>query len=228
MNREQIFVGFAKYVLHNKVYMEQEDYGIIEDVLAWFNLPTDRFHINSVTHRKHLDRLHDFIVHTATDEQCKMLYRVSQGADLPKMSPVVGCSGMVFVSMPMNKDKCQYVEEIRKGIDDGLALTGNRAYFLDKNAHGENIYIKMLDEICASRFVVADLTSQNTGVYFEAGYAKAIGKSTILTCHKEDFVNVHFDLKQTQILIWSSCEDLIEKLKNQVIGLGLDIKTGDT
>lgn len=97
-----------------------------------------------------------------------------------------------------------------------MADTDNVAYFLDKDVHNDNIFYKMLEEITSCRFLVADLTSQNTGVYYEAGYAKALGKTVILTCKSTDFENVHFDIKQTQIVVWSDEKDLRNKLTNHI------------
>ena len=81
----------------------------------------------------------------------------------------------------------------------------------------------MLKEIRACKFLVADFTNQNKGVYFEAGYARALGKTVIHTCKESDFSNVHFDIKQTQFVIWKNEEDLETKLKKQIENSNLKI-----
>lgn len=217
MNREQVFNEFARYAEADDHYYTFGKHGIIEEVLAWFNIPSEKFMgAGSVVHANNLEKLHDFIKNIASDEQVKQVYELTKGAQLPKYSPVADSSGRVFVSMPMNISKCPDVEVIRTGIDNALADTGNEAYFLDKDVHNENIFNKMLEEITACRFLIADLTSQNTGVYYEAGYAKALGKTVILTCKNTDFDNVHFDIKQTQIVVWSDVDDLRSKLANHI------------
>ena len=217
MNREQIFTAFAKYVESDKEYYDNGKHGIIEDVLAWLNIPAENFiAVQSVVHTQNLQKLHDYLVSSATDEQLRQVYELTKGVELPKYSPVADSSGKVFISMPMNPDKCADVEVIRKGIDEALKDTGNEAYFLDKDVHNDNIFNKMLEEIVACKFLVADLTSQNTGVYYEAGYAKAIGKTVILTCKSSDFSNVHFDIKQTQIVVWNDADDLRIKLAEHI------------
>ena len=217
MNREQIFTAFAKYVEADKDYYDNGKHGIIEDVLAWLNIPAENFiAVKSVVHTQNLQKLHDYLVSSATDEQLRQVYELTKGVELPKYSPVADSSGKVFISMPMNPDKCADVEVIRKGIDEALKDTGNEAYFLDKDVHNDNIFNKMLEEIVACKFLVADLTSQNTGVYYEAGYAKAIGKTVILTCKSSDFSNVHFDIKQTQIVVWNDADDLRIKLAEHI------------
>lgn len=123
--------------------------------------------------------------------------------------------------MPMNKEKCLYVDEIRLGIESALKITGNTAYFLDKDSHNDNIYVKMLDEITACKFLVADLTSQNNGVYYEAGYAKALGKTVIMTCKDTDFKDRHFDIAQVQTLSWKNADELASVLSQQIRKSGL-------
>ena len=217
MNREQIYTAFAKYVESDEAYYENGKHGIIEDVLAWLNIPSEPFiAVRSVVHTQNLQKLHNYLITDASDEQLRQAFELTKGGKLPKYSPVAASSGKVFISMPMNIKKCVDVEEIRKGIRAALEDTGNEAYFLDQDVHNENIYNKMLDEIVACKFLIADLTSQNTGVYYEAGYAKAIGKTVIFTCKRGDFDEVHFDIKQTQIVIWNDRDDLCNKLAEHI------------
>ncbi len=75
----------------------------------------------------------------------------------------------------------------------------------------------MLKEIRVCKFLVADFTYQNIGVYFETNYARALGKTVIFTCRKDYFENVHFDINQTQFVILENEKDLITKLPNQII-----------
>lgn len=114
------------------------------------------------------------------------------------------------------KEKCKDVDEIRKGISKAVSDSGNEIYFLDLDAHNENIFNKMMTEIVGCKFLIADFTSQNTGVYYEAGYAKVLVKTVIYTCKNSDFGNVHFDIKQTQFVVWNNAEDLAEKLLDQI------------
>lgn len=124
----------------------------------------------------------------------------------------------------MNENRYSDVAIIRKGIESGIAFTGNIPYFLDKTVHNDNITKVMLKEICGCKFLVADFTHQNCGVYYEAGYAAALGKTVIHLCREDDFNNVHFDLKQTQFVRWQNEHDLVEKLKAQIKESGLAVK----
>lgn len=218
MNAELIFNEFAKYAESDNQYFTFGKHGIIEDVLAYMGLPSKKFlGAGQVVHADNLETLHDFMVTTASDEQLMYIYNIAKGEKvLPAVSPLADSGGKVFVSMPMNKDKCPYVDEIRRGIEQALINTGNTPYFLDKDPHNDNIYVKMLEEITACKFLIADLTSQNNGVYYEAGYAKALGKTVILTCKDDDFKNRHFDIAQVQTLSWSNADNLANVLSQQI------------
>ena len=223
MNAEMIFNEFAKYAETNRDYYTFGKPGIIEDVLAFMGLPSKKFiGAASVVHADNLETLHNFLISQASDEQLMYVYNLAKGnRKLPAISPLADCGGKVFVSMPMNKEKCLYVDEIRLGIESALKTTGNTAYFLDKDSHNDNIYVKMLDEITACKFLVADLTSQNNGVYYEAGYAKALGKTVIMTCKDTDFKDRHFDIAQVQTLSWKNADELASVLSQQIRKSGL-------
>lgn len=226
MNREQVFVAFRKFVEQDKNYYEHGRTGIIEEVLSYFGLPVKKFvGVSRCVHEDHLEILHDFLCNHASDEQADLVYDIATGGKrVPVVDVCCNGAGSVFVSMVMNKNRYPDVDIIRKGIESGIAFTGNSAYFLDKTAHNDNITQVMLKRICSCKFLVADFTHQNCGVYYEAGYAAALGKTVIHLCREDDFDNVHFDLKQTQFVRWQNEHDLAEKLKAQIKESGLAVK----
>jgi len=59
-------------------------------------------------------------------------------------------------------------------------------------------------EIRTSRFLIADLTGDNRGVYWEAGFAEGIGRPVIYTCEEGYFEKhgTHFDTNHHQTIIW--------------------------
>ncbi|MDI6447980.1 hypothetical protein [Anaerobaca lacustris] len=72
-------------------------------------------------------------------------------------------------------------------------------------------------EIRTSRFLVADLTDENPGAYWEAGYAEGLGKPVIYTCEKTKFetCKTHFDTNHHLTLQWDSngSTEMVEELK---------------
>ncbi len=63
-------------------------------------------------------------------------------------------------------------------------------------------------QIRDSAFVIADLTHDNRGAYWEAGYAEGLGKPVVYICEKEKFedTNTHFDTSHCTTILWSKDE----------------------
>ena len=57
-----------------------------------------------------------------------------------------------------------------------------------------------------ARFVIADLTHDNNGAYWEAGYAEGLGKPVIYICEQEKFdkKQSHFDTNHCTTVPWST------------------------
>jgi hypothetical protein len=55
-----------------------------------------------------------------------------------------------------------------------------------------------------SRFVIADLTHDNNGAYWEAGFAEGLGRPVIYTCGKQkwDTTKSHFDTSHLNTIVW--------------------------
>ena len=56
-----------------------------------------------------------------------------------------------------------------------------------------------------ARFVIVDLTHDNHGAYWEAGYAEGLGKPVVYICEKEKFetASTHFDTNHLTTVLWS-------------------------
>jgi hypothetical protein len=72
-------------------------------------------------------------------------------------------------------------------------------------------------EIQTSRFLIADLTHDNLGAYWEAGYAEGLGKPVIYTCEKSKFEKdpPHFDTNHYLTVKWDgeNPKEAAEELK---------------
>ena len=60
-----------------------------------------------------------------------------------------------------------------------------------------------------AKFVIADLTHDNRGAYWEAGYAEGLGKPVIYICEKTKFdeKKTHFDTNHCTTIPWSRDDD---------------------
>ena len=64
---------------------------------------------------------------------------------------------------------------------------GYKPQIIKDKEHNNYIMPEIFYEIKNSRFVVVDVTKPNYGVYYEAGFAQALGKEVIVCCRKDVF-----------------------------------------
>ena len=121
----------------------------------------------------------------------------------------------IFVAMCYAPD----MEKARYAIKEAIINKQYNAMVIDEKEYSNFIVPEMLMEIERSVIVVADLTHQRGGVYYEAGYARAFDIPVIMTCKEQDFDNVHFDVKQMNIIKWENEEDLKNKLSRRIEAL---------
>jgi nucleoside 2-deoxyribosyltransferase len=123
-------------------------------------------------------------------------------------------SKQVFVAMWFNDSMIAVYQAIKKAVSEcGFSLVR-----IDKKEHNNEISGEILHEIKNSHFIVADVTGQRNGVYFEAGFAMGNKKQVIWSCREEDMENVHFDTRQYNHIVWKNEQDLYEKLKDRIMG----------
>jgi hypothetical protein len=103
-----------------------------------------------------------------------------------------------------------------QGLKKGIEAAGYSPLRIDGKEHNNRIDDEIVAEIRKSRLVVADLARQNSGAYFEAGFALGLGKPVIWTCDQSevDAKKVHFDTRQYSIVVWKQGEwaDLAKRL----------------
>jgi hypothetical protein len=135
---------------------------------------------------------------------------------LEKNERVVTISNQAFVAMSFSRElNSLWTDFIKKGIENA----GYSAYRIDVKPHSDRIDTKIMAEIKNSRFLVADVTGQRQGVYFEAGYALGLGLPVIWSCRKDNFKDVHFDTRQYNHIVWEKPEELKEELYNFICAI---------
>ena len=124
-------------------------------------------------------------------------------------------SSTAFIAMSFN-EKNSILLEGEESIKAAIRAAGYAPMIIKDKEHNNFIMDEIIYEIKNSAFVVSDLTEQKNGVYFEAGYAKALGKEVIFTCHASDFKNRHFDIAQINTLKWTNATDLQQQLERKI------------
>lgn len=118
-----------------------------------------------------------------------------------------------FVIMPFSE---QFDDIYQIGIKETAKNEKVTAYRLDEELFNEGMLDKIYKEIESSDFVIADLSNKNANVFYELGFAHAIGKLTILLTQNAD--DIPFDLKHKRHIIYgNSIKHLKEQLKKNII-----------
>ena len=118
-------------------------------------------------------------------------------------------SDQVFVAMSF---AAELAPAWKDGIQPALLKAQFRPYRVDAVPHIDRIDTKIISEIKNSRFLVADVTQQRPGVYFEAGYALALGLPVFWCVRVDDLPNVHFDTRQYNHIVWENEQHLADQL----------------
>ena len=125
--------------------------------------------------------------------------------------------GRVFVAMWFHESMTSAYQE---GIMPALAETGYDSICMNEVFNNDDINFAILAEIRRAQFLIADITGARGGVYFEAGFAKALGRDVFFTCLQERFGgDKHFDTEHFQHTLWKDPGDLRKKLCAKILGL---------
>jgi hypothetical protein len=102
-------------------------------------------------------------------------------------------------------------------LKPAVKQTGFDLFILPERPKAGLIDNRLRVEIQTSRLLIADLTHENAGAYWEAGYAEGLGKPVIYTCEKSKFeaCKTHFDTNHHLTLQWDSKgpTEIAEELK---------------
>ena len=169
-----------------------------------FNSMKNKGFIEAITAEDDSDDC-DFIVEMQIGENG---WKIIQNVDKPNASK------QGFIAMWFDSKMTPARDSIKKAIKS--------AHFehqvIDEKHFNEQIPAEILEEIKNSSFIVADLTGQRNGVYFEAGFALGNNIPVIFSCKQDELDKVHFDIKQYNIVLWNNEEELFEKLKDRING----------
>jgi len=128
-------------------------------------------------------------------------------------------SKIAFIAMKFDDSLKDFSE---KWVETAIRETGFEPIRIDKYQHNNIIDDEIIANIKRSRFLIADLTGNSYGVYFEAGFAKGLDLPVIYLCNENYFNNetdkVHFDTNHYPFILWNNTNgnDLMEKLKNRI------------
>jgi len=120
-----------------------------------------------------------------------------------------------FVAMWFDMSMDDYY---KNGIKKAIEESGYVPVRIDLKDFNEKICDEIIAEIKRAKFMIADCSEYRTAVFFEAGFAKGLGREVIFTVRKEDVdkLKEHFDTRQYNHIVYDSPEDLRKKLFNRI------------
>jgi hypothetical protein len=119
----------------------------------------------------------------------------------------------VFVIFSTQKGIPNVYRTIEKVCKDSDGYNARKAD--DHVGDDGRIIPAILEGIRRSAFVVADLSSLSPNVYYELGYAQALGKRVLVTAQGES--KLPFDVSDLRTIFWKDQEDLRTKLKERFL-----------
>ncbi len=113
-------------------------------------------------------------------------------------------SRRAFMAMAFNKPDLD--DLVEKCFRPAVRQTGFELTRIDDEPEAGLIDNRLLVRIRLARFLIVDLTHDNAGAYWEAGFAEGLGKPVIYTCEGQKFKEkgTHFDTDHHQTVRWEA------------------------
>jgi hypothetical protein len=124
--------------------------------------------------------------------------------------------GFAFIVMPMSSNDAQ-LDDVHDAIKDAASSVGLLAERVDEPASNDRITDRILDSLKSAEFVIADLTHAKPNVYYEAGFAHALGKVPIYVAREG--TRIEFDLKDYPVIFFRNIRELKSSLVERLKGL---------
>lgn len=112
----------------------------------------------------------------------------------------------VFVLMPFDRE---FDDVYKFGIKGAAADVGAYAERVDDQIFDEGILDRIFNQISKADVLVAEMSGRNPNVFYEVGYAHALGKLVLLVAQNEN--DIPFDLQQKQHTIYRGSIDTLRR-----------------
>jgi len=123
----------------------------------------------------------------------------------------------VFVLMPFAKE---FDDIYKYGIKGAAKDVGAHAERVDEQLFHEGILDRVFNQISKADVIVADMTDRNPNVFYEVGYAHALGKIVLLVTQDAD--DIPFDLQNRLHVIYQGSIDTLRKELGRRLSWALD------
>ena len=117
----------------------------------------------------------------------------------------------VFVMMPFSH---KFDDIYNLGIKSACLESDVYCERVDEQIFEENIIERVYNQISKADIIISDMTDKNPNVFYETGYAHALGKSVILLT--QNSTDIPFDLKQYPHIVYENITNLKTNLKRRI------------
>jgi hypothetical protein len=125
-------------------------------------------------------------------------------------------SNTAFILMWMDPARPDLVD-MHQGVKEVFAAFGITAVRADEIQHQDRITDLVLTQIAQSELLFADLSGERPNVYYEVGYAHALGKRPIL--YRRMGTPLHFDLSVHNVPEYENVTQLRSLLRERVAAM---------
>ena len=110
----------------------------------------------------------------------------------------------------------EFYPAFRNAADEAIRACSYVPFWIGETPTNEGISDRVLAEIQRAEFVIADFTGHRQSVYFEAGFARGLGRPVIWCCKQDDVPGLHFDTRHLGHVAWKDAGDLRVKLEASI------------
>lgn len=103
----------------------------------------------------------------------------------------------IFVLMPFSEE---FNDIYEFGIKAACESAGSSCERVDEQIFMDDILQRVYDQIIKADIIVAEMTGRNPNVFYETGYAHALGKSVVLLTQKKE--DIPFDLQHYPHIVY--------------------------
>ena len=151
-------------------------------------------------------------------------------SEVDRLRTTTVSSTQAFVAMWFDP---QMDDAYSNGIEPGITDAGYSPFKINNKDYNGKVDDEIIAEIRRSKFVVAEFTCGQIepktavggknkisvprgGVYFEAGFAKGLGREVIWLVREDQVSDLHFDTRQFNHVVWKDPADLRKQLSQRI------------